>query len=395
MTDYNSLFSEDTHSFFRSPVRDIFKRVDLNAIYSFAGGYPSAETFPLDQFKSTMGEVIDKYGGKAFQYGATQGVTELREVLSARYGVPLERIQITSSSQQGIDVCTRILADPGDVILTSNPSYLGALQSFRSYRAEVAGVPYHPDADGFKAAYEAVIESRLASGGKIKFLYIIPDFQNPSGETLSLKERKILVELARRYGFLIVEDAPYRELRYSGEPVPTIYSLAPDIVLHLGSFSKIFAPGFRLGWIFGHPDVLDKIYVCKQSLDLCPPVFDQYVAAEFMGSGRLDRNLRNSIDLYRSKRDLMLSLLEQNMPAGVKWTRPEGGLFLFLTMPERFDSVAFYDTALDAGVAYVAGSFFHTDGAGRNTMRLNFSFMTPERIEKGIVLLAELLRKSL
>ena len=395
MTDYNSLFSEDTHSFFRSPVRDIFKRVDLNAIYSFSGGYPSAETFPLDQFKATMGEVIDKYGGKAFQYGATQGVTELREVLSARYGVPLERIQITSSSQQGIDVCTRILADPGDVILTSNPSYLGALQSFRSYRAEVAGVPYHPDADGFKAAYEAVIESRLASGGKIKFLYIIPDFQNPSGETLSLKERKILVELARRYGFLIVEDAPYRELRYSGEPVPTIYSLAPDIVLHLGSFSKIFAPGFRLGWIFGHPDVLDKIYVCKQSLDLCPPVFDQYVAAEFMGSGRLDRNLRNSIDLYRSKRDLMLSLLEQNMPAGVKWTRPEGGLFLFLTMPERFDSVAFYDTALDAGVAYVAGSFFHTDGAGRNTMRLNFSFMTPERIEKGIVLLAELLRKSL
>ena len=395
MTDYNSLFSEDTHSFFRSPVRDIFKRVDLNAIYSFAGGYPSAETFPLDQFKATMGEVIDKYGGKAFQYGATQGVTELREVLSARYGVPLERIQITSSSQQGIDVCTRILADPGDVVLTSNPSYLGALQSFRSYRAEVAGVPYHPDADGFKAAYEAVIESRLASGGKIKFLYIIPDFQNPSGETLSLKERKILVELARRYGFLIVEDAPYRELRYSGEPVPTIYSLAPDIVLHLGSFSKIFAPGFRLGWIFGHPDVLDKIYVCKQSLDLCPPVFDQYVAAEFMGSGRLDRNLRNSIDLYRSKRDLMLSLLEQNMPAGVKWTRPEGGLFLFLTMPERFDSVAFYDTALDAGVAYVAGSFFHTDGAGRNNMRLNFSFMTPERIEKGIVLLAELLRKSL
>ena len=395
MTDYNSLFSEDTHSFFRSPVRDIFKRVDLNAIYSFAGGYPSAETFPLDQFKATMGEVIDKYGGKAFQYGATQGVTELREVLSARYGVPLERIQITSSSQQGIDVCTRILADPGDVVLTSNPSYLGALQSFRSYRAEVAGVPYHPDADGFKAAYEAVIESLFAAGRKIKFLYVIPDFQNPSGETLSLKERKILVELARRYGFLIVEDAPYRELRYSGEPVSTIYSLAPDIVLHLGSFSKIFAPGFRLGWIFGHPDVLDKIYVCKQSLDLCPPVFDQYVAAEFMGSGRLDRNLRNSIDLYRGKRDLMLSLLERNMPAGVKWTRPEGGLFLFLTMPERFDSVAFYDTALDAGVAYVAGSFFHTDGTGRNTMRLNFSFMTPERIEKGIVLLAGLLRKSL
>lgn len=395
MTDYNSLFSSDTHSFFRSPVRDIFKRVDLNAIYSFAGGYPSEETFPLDQFKATMGEVIDKYGGKAFQYGATQGVTELRQALSSRYGVPVDRIQITSSSQQGIDVCTRILADPGDVVLTSNPSYLGALQSFRSYRAEVVGVPYRQDAGEFRAAYEDAIESQLAAGRKIKFLYIIPDFQNPSGETLSLEERKILVSLARKYGFLIVEDAPYRELRYSGEPVPTIYSLDPDTVLHLGSFSKIFAPGFRLGWIFGHPDLLDKIYVCKQSLDLCPPVFDQYVAAEFMGSGRLGRNLKKSIGLYCGKRDLMLSLLESNMPAGVSWTRPEGGLFLFLTMPEGFDSVAFYETALEAGVAYVAGSFFHTDGSGRNTMRLNFSFMTPERIEKGIGLLAGLLRKSL
>ena len=224
---------------------------------------------------------------------------------------------------------------------------------------------------------------------------MIPDFQNPSGETLSIKEREILVELAEKYGFLIVEDSPYRELRYSGEPVPTIYSLAPDTVLHLGSFSKIFAPGFRLGWIFGHPDVLDKIYVCKQSLDLCPPVFDQYVAAEFMGSGSLDANLLKSIDLYRSKRDLMLSLLEEYMPENVTWTRPDGGLFLFFTMPEHFDSVSFYDTALGNGVAYVAGSFFRTDGGGRNTMRLNFSFMTPDRIREGIILLADLLKKVL
>ncbi len=393
--DYGRLFSEDTFSFFRSPVRDIFKRVDLNAIHSFAGGYPSAETFPLEVFKSTMAAVIDKYGGKAFQYGATQGVTELREVLSARYGVPVERVQITSSSQQGIDVCTRILADPGDVVLTSDPSYLGALQSFRSYRADVVGVPHEDSPERFRQAYRSAIEDCLERGKKIKFLYMIPDFQNPSGETLSLDERKILVELAREYGFLIVEDSPYRELRYSGTPVPTIYSLDPDIVLHLGSFSKIFAPGFRLGWIFGNPEVLDKIYVCKQSLDLCPPVFDQYVAAEFMGSGDLDRNLAKSIDLYRGKRDLMLSLLDEYMPEGISWTHPEGGLFLFLTMPEGFDSVAFYDTALDNGVAYVAGSFFHTDGGGRNTMRLNFSFMTPERIKEGIILLASLLKKAL
>ncbi len=389
--EYGGLFSEDTRSFFRSPVRDIFRRVDLNSIYSFAGGYPSAETFPLEEFKETMREAVDRYGGKAFQYGATQGVTELREVLSARYGVPMERIQITTSSQQGIDVCTRILADPGDVILTSDPSYLGALQSFRSYRADVVGVPHEDAPERFRQAWRAAISRVLESGRKVKFLYMIPDFQNPSGETLTLREREILVSLAEEYGFLVVEDSPYRELRYSGEPVPTMYSLAPDTVLHLGSFSKIFAPGFRLGWIFGNPEVLDKIYVCKQSLDLCPPVFDQYVAAEFMGSGRLDRNLVKSISLYREKRDLMLSLLEENMPDGVTWTHPDGGLFLFLTMPEDFDSVAFYDTALDAGVAYVAGSFFRTDGGGRNTMRLNFSFMTPERITEGIKLLAKLL----
>ena len=389
--EYGGLFSEDTRSFFRSPVRDIFRRVDLNSIYSFAGGYPSAETFPLEEFKETMREAVDRYGGKAFQYGATQGVTELREVLSARYGVPMERIQITTSSQQGIDVCTRILADPGDVILTSDPSYLGALQSFRSYRADVVGVPHEDAPERFRQAWRAAISRVLESGRKVKFLYMIPDFQNPSGETLTLREREILVSLAEEYGFLIVEDSPYRELRYSGEPVPTMYSLAPDTVLHLGSFSKIFAPGFRLGWIFGNPEVLDKIYVCKQSLDLCPPVFDQYVAAEFMGSGRLDRNLVKSISLYREKRDLMLSLLEENMPDGATWTHPDGGLFLFLTMPEDFVSVAFYDTALDAGVAYVAGSFFRTDGGGRNTMRLNFSFMTPERITEGIKLLAKLL----
>lgn len=389
--DYSGLFSDDVGAFFRSPVREIFKRVDLNSIYSFAGGYPSAETFPLDQFGEIMQDVIRRNGGKAFQYGATQGVPELREALSARYGIPLERIQVTSSSQQGIDVCTRVLVNPGDVILASNPSYLGALQSFRSYRADVVGVKTVSDPDGFARAWEDAIEDCLARGRRIKFLYAIADFQNPSGESLSLAQRQILVDLAHRYGFLIVEDAPYRELRYEGEPVPTIYSLAPDIVLHLGSFSKIMAPGFRLGWIFGNPELLDKIYVCKQSLDLCPPVFDQYVAAEFLVSGRLDSNLARSIELYRSKRDLMLSLLEEHMPEGVTWTHPEGGLFLFLTMPDGFDAVKFYDKALDAGVAYVAGSFFHTDGTGLNTMRLNFSFMSPERIIEGIALLGRLL----
>jgi 2-aminoadipate transaminase len=392
---YTNKFSDDVGSFFRSPVREIFKKVDLNSIYSFAGGYPSAETFPLEEIRRTMSEVIDKYAGKAFQYGATQGVPELREAVASRYGVPVERVQITSSSQQGIDVCTRVLVNPGDVILTSNPSYLGALQSFCSYRADIRGISHDNDLTAFRQAYEAELRQIKVEGKKVKFLYMIPDFQNPSGESLTLEERRMLVALAQEHDFLIVEDSPYRELRYEGEHIPTMYSLDPDRVIHLGSFSKIFAPGFRLGWAIAHPDILDKIYVCKQSLDLCPPIFDQYVAAEFLSSGRLDANLLKSINLYKSKRDLLLSLLEEHMPEGVRWTHPEGGLFLFLTMPEGFDAVKFYDKALDAGVAYVAGEFFHPDRSGKNTMRLNFSFMSPQRITEGIKLLARLLSVSL
>ena len=392
---YNNKFSDDVSSFFRSPVREIFKRVDLNAIYSFAGGYPSAETFPLEEIKETMSEVIDKYKGKAFQYGATQGVPELREAVAKRYGVSVDRVQITSSSQQGIDVCTRVLVNPGDVILTSSPSYLGALQSFRSYRADIRGIAHKDDIEEFRTAYETVIAQVNAEGKQVKFLYMIPDFQNPSGESLTLEERQMLVGLAQKHDFLIVEDSPYRELRYEGEHIPTMYSLAPDHVIHLGSFSKIFAPGFRLGWAIAHPEILDKIYVCKQSLDLCPPIFDQYVAAEFLASGRLDANLEKSIALYKRNRDLLLSLLEEHMPEGVSWTHPEGGLFLFLTMPEGFDAVKFYDVALDAGVAYVAGEFFHPDGSGKNTMRMNFSFMTPERIAEGVRLLASFLAAHL
>ncbi len=387
MTDYGKFNSDDVGSFFRSPVREIFKRVDLNKIYSMAGGYPSADTFPLEDIRELSSIVIDKYGAKAFQYGATQGTPELREVISKRYGVPVGRVQVTTSSQQGIDVCTRVFVNPGEVILTSQPTYLGALQSFRSYRADVHGV-----AGG---GYEAEIQKVLSEGKKIKFIYSIPDFQNPSGETLTLGEREEMVALARKYDFLIVEDSPYREIRYEGETLPTIYSLAPERTLHLGSFSKIFAPGFRLGWIIAAPELLDPIYVCKQSLDLCPPIFDQYLAAEFMDSGRLDANLARSREIYRAKRDVMLEALEENMPEGVSWTHPEGGLFLFLTLPEGFDVVDFYDKALDAGVAYVAGNFFRTDGLGRHTMRLNYSFMTAQRIREGVALLARLINEEL
>ena len=305
--DYARFFSDDVPSFLRSPVREIFRKVDLASIYSFAGGYPDASTFPLAEMEGLTRRVVEKYGARALQYGGTQGVTELREIISQRYNVPLERVQITTSSQQGIDVCARVFLNPGDVVLTTYPAYLGALQSFRANRACV-----QPLADRLP----------LSDSGKAKLIYIVPDFCNPSGVTMSLEERQALVEFARREDLLIVEDSPYRELRYSGADVPTIYSLAPERTLHLGSFSKIFAPGFRLGWIIAEPALLEQIFVCKQALDLCPPVFDQYLAAEFLGSGALDRNLERSISIYRDKRDYMISLLEKYMPAGVSWTIP-------------------------------------------------------------------------
>ena len=373
--EYGKYFSADVPSFLRSPVREIFRKVDLSEICSFAGGYPAAVTFPTDQIPSLAEKVLEKYGTKPLQYGATQGVTELREVIAKRYGVPVSQVQITTSSQQGIDICSRILLNPGDVVLANNPVYLGALQSFKAYRANVQPIS--------------------ASAKGVKFIYVIPDFNNPSGKTMTLEEREEVVRIARELDVLIVEDSPYRELRYSGESVKTIREMAPERTLHLGSFSKIFAPGFRLGWIIGPEPLLEQIFVCKQCLDLCPPVLDQYMAAEFMGSGALDANLVKTIAEYRRRRDLMVGLLEKYMPEGVSWTYPEGGLFLWLTLPECVDTVAMYDEALSKGVAYVAGSFFYTDGSHRNTMRLNFSFVEESKMEPGIKLLASVISNAL
>ncbi len=411
--DYSKFFSADVPSFLRSPVREIFRKVDLSAICSFAGGYPAAVTFPTEQIPSLAATVLAKYGTAALQYGATQGVPQLRQAIASRYGVPVSQVQITTSSQQGIDVCSRVFLNPGDVVLANSPVYLGALQSFRAYRANVMSPKdgegmYSPTAFASLRPLpqpSAAGPSLLSGRGRpevgehipspsIKFIYVIPDFNNPSGETMSLKEREDIVKLARDLDVLIVEDSPYRELRYSGEQLPTIRELAPERTLHLGSFSKIFAPGFRLGWIIGPEPLLEQIYVCKQCLDLCPPVLDQYMACEFLESGALDANLVKTIAEYRRRRDLMLSLLEKYMPEGTSWTHPEGGLFLWLTLPEGIDTVAMYDEALSAGVAYVAGSFFYPDGSHRNTMRLNFSFISEEKMEPGIKILSQVLAQS-
>lgn len=392
--DYKILFSDDVASFRSSPIREVLKKVDINKIYSFSGGYPAPETFPLDSLNSLTETVVAKYGKKTLQYGDTRGVPEFRKAIAERYDVDVEKVQVTSSSQQGIDVCARILLNPGDVVLCENPCYLGALNSFYSYQAEVVGLDL---SQSFEASQRRIekLEQILAEGKKIKFFYVIPDFQNPGGHTLSLAQRAEIVSLARRFGFLIVEDSPYREIRFEGEDVASIYSLAPDITLHLGSISKIFAPGLRLGWVIAEPELLNAIFVCKQSLDLCPSILGQYLALEFMESGALDKNLLKSRKIYKHKRDLLEGLLEKYLPKGSTWTQPQGGLFIFVNLPESLDVTALFPEAISRGVAYVPGSFFYTDGSHRNTMRLSFSFIDEDKMEAGMQILSKLLEENL
>lgn len=421
--DYEKFFSEDVAAFLPSPTRELFKKVDISKIYSLAGGFPSPDTFPLEGMGKLVAEVLHRHGAKAMQYGGTQGVPELLRLLSERTGEPIENLQVTTSSQQGIDVCARVLLNPGETVLIDTPTYLGALQSFRDYRAVTVPFklgagnrpPVKPASNSQKWCGEmrqdgkerqegkerldskegqrgswASIETASFSG-PVKFAYVIADFSNPSGRTMSLEERESLVALARKEDFLIVEDSPYRALRFEGADLPSIRSLAPERTVQLCSFSKIFAPGFRLGWMAGPPEIIRQVYVCKQALDLCPPVFDQYLASEFIGSGALDKNLEKSKGYYRRNRDLLLAALEKYMPAEANWTHPEGGFFIFVSLPESYDTLALYETAIKKGIAYVPGSFFYPDGGGRNTMRLSFSYLAPEKFDPAVKLLAELL----
>lgn len=387
-----NIFSDDVASFFPSPAREIFQKVDLTKIYSFSGGYPAPESFPVEQINDAVDRVLKTHGPEALQYGGTWGIMPLRQQISKRFGVAVENIQITTSSQQGIDVCSRIMLNPGDGVLTTSPTYLGAIQSFRSYRAEVVGVEYTDDASAF---YEAF--SLAAKANPIKFVYIIPDFQNPTGVCLSLEHRKAIVRVAEEEDLIIVEDAPYRELRFEGEEIATIYSMAPDRTLHLGSFSKICAPGMRLGWIFGPVEILRQINICKQSLDLCPPMLDQYVVTGLMERGVIDWNVQRNKPLYKAKRDEMLRLLEKYMPEGCTWTHPSGGLFVFVNLPQKIDVIKMLPKALDAGVAYVIGAHFfpHHETAPRNLMRLNFSYMSVEKMEPGMKILSDIIKNEL
>ncbi|MCG8410739.1 MAG: PLP-dependent aminotransferase family protein [Bacteroidales bacterium] len=384
----------------KSAIRELLKLTQRPEIISFAGGLPAPESFPIDQLKDITNEVLDQDGIAALQYGATEGVTELRQILVDRYNkeglnIELKNLVITTSSQQGLDLVAKIFVNPGDKVICGLPSYLGGLGAFNSYGAELVGIKF--DDKGMRAD---LLDEKLAElktqGIKPKFIYIIPDFQNPAGITMPESRRLEIIEVAKKYDILIVEDSPYREVRFEGKPQKTIFELdnSGQVIL-LGTFSKIFVPGFRIGWVVANEKIVDKFVVAKQSTDLCTPTMNQKIAYKYIEKGYFDANLKTIIEQYHEKRDNMLSAFREFMPEGVTWTEPEGGLFLFLTLPQGMDAEDLFKKAIENDVAFVLGSVFHCDGSGKNTMRINFSYMSKERTTEGVKRLAKAIKEML
>ncbi|MBQ2243690.1 MAG: PLP-dependent aminotransferase family protein [Bacteroidales bacterium] len=389
--DINNYLSDNAKNMRRSAIRDLLSVANKPEIISFGGGFPNQDTFPVEDLKQIMNDLLTEEPHKVLQYGSTEGSVLLRQQLAKKYqadglDVTEKNIVITTASQQAIDLVSRILINPGDTILCGLPSYLGALQAFYSYQANPVGIPKDEHA-------EVVVKTLCALGKKPKFIYAIPDYQNPTGVTMTMEQRLEIVEVAKKYDLIILEDSPYKEIRFDGESLPTIYSMCPERVILLGTLSKTFAPGLRLGWVLASEQVIEKIIVAKQSADLCTPILNQELAGRYIASGKFDENLKKTIALYRGKRDLMLECLEKYMPEGVTWTKPDGGLFMLVTLPKNMDARDLFNLAIKENVAFIIGEVFFCDGGGQNTLRLNFSYVSDEKMVEGVKRLARATKK--
>lgn len=384
----------------KSVIRELLSLTNRPGLISFAGGLPSKELFPAEEIKEITEKIIKDSPGAAFQYGSTEGYPPLKEeivrLMNGRgYDVRPENILITSASQQSIDMTMKLFIDASDPVFVEQPSYPGGINSMAACGARFVGIP--ADDDGINTdILEEKLKYMVKEGEHYKLIYTIPDFQNPSGVTLSAERRHRLIELSKIYNFIIVEDTPYRDLRFEGNaPSPLFQMTEPGNVISLHTFSKVFVPGFRLGWICAHPDIIRKLAIMKQSTDLCSSAFTQAITAEYLRRDLLDEHVKVIIPAYRKKRDCMISALEEFMPEGVSWTHPEGGLFLWVRLPEYMDSEKLFYEAINRNVAYVIGSAFSPDGACRNNMRLNFSYPTEEQIREGISRLADLIKSHI
>jgi len=403
-TPWENRFAQRTQHMGSSAVRELLKFTELPDVISFAGGMPAPEVFPIEEFRAACERVLMDFGPQSLQYGTTEGFLPLREMIarhSARYGIDVtpDNIMITSGSQQALDLLGKILINPGDHILVESPTYLGALQAWNVYGAEYVVV----EADEHGMITDA-LEEGLRSGPK--FIYVLPNFQNPTGATLTLERRHRLIELADQYGVPIVEDDPYGQLRFEGEHLPSVVVLDGQFrdncqpcyrgnVIYLSTFSKILAPGLRLAWVIAPPVVIRKLVQAKQGADLHTSTFNQLVAHEVGRGGFLDRHIHTIRRVYRERRDVMLAAMDGYFPPGVEWTHPEGGLFLWGMLPEGLNSTEVFKVAVERKVAFVPGDAFYPRGGGGNTMRLNFSNATPEKIREGIARLGRVLKEQL
>ena len=397
-SNLDNYFSDMSKRAKKSAIRELLKLTKEPGIISFAGGLPAPETFPVEELREVTEEVLKNEAAFALQYGTTEGDDLLREQLVKRYremglDITKENLVITTASQQSLDFLGRVFINKGDKVIVEFPSYLGALQAFNAFGANPIGIP--SDEHGMDPKLlEAKLAELKANGEQVKFMYIIPDFQNPSGVTMPEFRRKEIIEIAHKYHVLIVEDSPYRELRFEGEAQPTIYQLDKEgTTITLGTFSKIFVPGFRIGWVIADPKIIDKFVTTKQSVDLCTPPFVQRIAARYMEKGLFSTKLGDIIKLYKHKKDLMMDSFEKYLPEGVKWTNPEGGLFLFVYLPEHMDAEKLFKIAIANKVAFVLGTVFYCDGSGKNTLRINFSYCSDEQIVEGVKRLGQAIRE--
>ena len=395
--NYESKISEKMKGVKASAIREIFKVAGKPDIISFAGGLPAPESFPVDAIKKICSDILTEEPVTALQYGISEGyaplLEQIKKRLTEKFSIDMEKNEmiIVSGSQQGADLLTKVLINEGDGVVCEEPSFIGCLNTFRTYGAKLYGVPVNNDGMDME-----ILEKTLKENKNIKMIYTIPTFQNPSGITASLETRKKMLELAKEYDVIIMEDNPYGELRFTGRDVPTIKSLDDSgNVVYIGSFSKVFSPGLRLAYMVFDKGLAEKIVVGKQATDVHTNVFSQMIAARYLKEYDIDESIAKSRDIYKHRCELMLSCMDKCFPKSVTYTRPEGGIFIWVTLPEGTDTLALMQEAVEKKVAFVPGNTFMTDiEKPCNSFRLNYSTMPDDKIIKGIEILGDLLKSK-
>src|SRR4030066_1262934 len=400
---WEHLYSNRTEYMFSSEIRDLLSLSARPDIISFSGGLPEVRALNYQRLERYIKRILKTNGDISLQYGESEGYyplrTKLIEVMKLEgLDTVEEDIITTTGGQQALDLLAKIFIDPGDIIITESPAYTGALNSFRSYEATPIGIPL--DKDGIDTT---ILEKKLKELGdkkaRVKFIYLVPNFSNPSGVTLSLQRRKKVLELAKKYNIMILEDNPYGMLRYKDKPIPTIKELDSKgdnhNVIYLSTLSKIFAPGFRIGWIVAPHPILEKIILGVQSTILCVSAFSQRIAYEYFSDPSWQENIEKFKGIYSKRRDVMLNTLEDSFPKGAEWSRPKGGFFIWLKLPDYLDTKEILADAVRNKVAFVPGSGFYADGGGKNEARLAYCTESTERIEKGIKILAGIIKEKI